>query len=136
VTPDQMARAYRMAFHGARAWTADEIGAMHDAPGAIVATHGPAFAIGRIVLDEAEVLTIACPPSDQGQGHGRAVLAALEGKARDLGAALIFLEVAEDNHTARALYLRAQYRQVGQRARYYPRKGQPAAAALVLQKKL
>lgn len=126
---------YAAAFADARGWSTQEIDALIAAPGGFVVTSGPAFAIGRVTLDEAELLTIACPPADQGQGHGARTLEAFEHAAHTQGAAEVFLEVAEDNAPARALYAKAGYHQVGRRAGYYLR-GAAKVSALILQKKL
>ena len=67
----------------------------------------------------------------QGQGHGAALLAMAEGAMRAAGAAEAYLEVAETNAAARALYARAGWREVGRRPRYYG-----AADALILAKSL
>jgi ribosomal-protein-alanine N-acetyltransferase len=41
-------------------------------------------------------------------------------QAQQLGAARLFLEVAENNSAGRALYERLGFTQVGKRPRYYP----------------
>ena len=46
----------------------------------------------------------------QGQGVGRALLAATEAKARELGCCKLTLEVDEDNHNARRVYEAAGFR--------------------------
>jgi ribosomal-protein-alanine N-acetyltransferase len=48
------------------------------------------------------------------------------------GAERMFLEVAEDNAAARALYARAGFAEAGRRRGYYARPDGPAADALVL----
>jgi|TARA_B100001964_G_C14071093_1_gene525917 ribosomal-protein-alanine N-acetyltransferase len=56
---------------------------------------------------------------------------AFAGQAQDLGAGELFLEVAEDNGAALALYAGAGFVQVGRRQGYYQGAG-GARAALVL----
>jgi len=51
-----------------------------------------------------------------------------------LGVRAVFLEVAEDNGSARALYRRAGFRDVGRREGYYP--AGKGAAALILRRDL
>ena len=77
------------------------------------------FALGRIILDEAELLTLAVDPSHQRQGLGQALLAGFEAEANARGARTAFLEVAATNTAARALYERAGWVETGRRTAYY-----------------
>lgn len=134
-----MAALHATAF--APAWSAAEIAALLDHPGAVAFvisanTQSTAFAIGRAAAGEAEVLTIVTAPDAQRRGHARALLAMLETALEARGAATLFLEVAEDNLTARAFYAKAQFTQSGRRRGYYPRPGQPPVDAVVLRKRL
>jgi ribosomal-protein-alanine N-acetyltransferase len=86
------------------------------------------FALGRVQADQAEILTIAVRPGARGQGVGRALLNALLTEAAKRGALDLFLEVAEPNAAARALYAGAGAKEVGRRRRYYA----DGADALVL----
>ena len=56
--------------------------------------------------------------------------------ARNLGAEQMFLEVAEDNAAALALYRRAGFEAAGRRRGYYPREAGAAVDALLLVRKL
>ena len=64
------------------------------------------------------------------------LLRAALARAAAAGSARVFLEVAEDNAAARALYLRHGFAQVGRRPAYYRRGQTRAAAALVLARRL
>lgn len=76
--------------------------------------------LSRVVLDEAEVLTIAVDPACRRQGCGRRLLSAhLDSLARR-GARQLFLEVGETNEAARHLYERMGFREIGRRPAYYP----------------
>jgi ribosomal-protein-alanine N-acetyltransferase len=86
------------------------------------------FALGRAQADQAEILTIAVRPGARGQGVGRALVNALLAEAAKRGALELFLEVAEPNAAARALYTGAGAKEVGRRRRYYA----DGADALVL----
>lgn len=114
-------------------WSVEEIATMaHNPQDCVVAdANGHAFAIGRTVLDEAEILTIGTDPSMRRQGLASRLLAHLESWARGRGAAAMFLEVASTNHAACALYLSRGYREVGKRSGYY-RIGADRVDALVL----
>jgi ribosomal-protein-alanine N-acetyltransferase len=91
------------------------------------------FALGRVVLDEAELLTIAVDPAVQRQGIGRACLAAFEAGAAARGARRLFLEVAETNAPAIALYTSAGWQEAGRRKAYY--KGKAARIDAILMAK-
>ena len=95
-----------------------------------------ALLIGRVVLDEAELLTLATAPENRRQGLARQLLAAFAASARQRGAASAFLEVAEDNRAARALYAADGWTQTGRRPGYYRRPGLPPVAALLLARPL
>lgn len=107
-----------------RGWSAEELASLRDGPGA--AGHAAwadgalaGFILGRLAADEAEVLTLAVAPLARRRGLGAALLAALESACREAGARRMFLEVAETNAPARALYRRAGYARVGRRPSYY-----------------
>ena len=87
--------------------------------------------MGRTAAGESELLTIAVRPAARRGGTGTALLAAYEREARNRGAETLFLEVAEDNAPARALYARAGWSEVGRRRAYYA-----GTDALVLSKGL
>jgi ribosomal-protein-alanine N-acetyltransferase len=68
---------------------------------------------------EAELLTLAVDPPRQGRGTGGRLVARFLAEAGRRGAARAFLEVAEDNAAARALYARAGFAVAGRRPGYY-----------------
>jgi len=94
------------------------------------------FALYRAVADEAELLTVSVLAESQRGGIGAGLLAACEAGARNAGAARMFLEVAEGNLAARALYDRAGYRECGRRKGYYQRPDGSRDDALVMEKTL
>lgn len=134
MTPEALARIHAQAFSSTRAWSAAEFRGLLDQPGMVLTGDDRAFALLRVTLDEAEVLTVATAPEHRRKGLARAVLAQAETAAQALGAAVIFLEVAEDNDAARALYAQAGYAQIGRRPGYYLPKDAAPVAALVLRK--
>ena len=116
-----------------QAWGASAIALMLGLPGhfgllAIQQDEPLGFALGRVQADQAEILTIAVRPGARGQGIGRALLDALLAEAAKRDAMDLFLEVAEPNMAARALYAGAGAKEVGRRRRYYA----DGADALVL----
>jgi ribosomal-protein-alanine N-acetyltransferase len=74
------------------------------------------------------------PPAARRRGIGRSLVAAACRRAEDSGAAAVFLEVAEDNPAARALYARCGFDPVGRRPGYYRRPSGAAVDALVLRR--
>lgn len=131
-----LARLHRAAFGPGAAWSADELAALMAQPGALLVHRGAGFALGRAAAGEAELITLAVAPEARRQGLGAALLLAIEGRAARAGAGEMFLEVAEDNAPARALYARAGWHQVGARPGYYARPRGLRADALILRKRL
>jgi ribosomal-protein-alanine N-acetyltransferase len=128
-----MARAHAAAFHAG--WRASEIAKLMRIAGGfgVVADDGEAgFILVFAVAGEAEILTLAVPPALRRQGVGRALLAAATGLAAEAGAESMFLEVAEDNAAARALYLGAGFVVAGRRRDYYALADGTRSDALVL----
>ena len=77
------------------------------------------FAVGRTVMDEGEVLGIGVVPTARRSGIGGRLAADLLERAATRGAERVFLEVAEPNRAARALYHRLGFHSVGRRRHYY-----------------
>lgn len=90
------------------------------------------FILVRRAVDEAEILTLAVVPSRRREGIGARLVAAAVTSLAAQGAKALFLEVAQDNRAARALYRGAGFAEVGCRRGYYARTGMPACDALVL----
>ena len=82
--------------------------------------------------DVADVMTVAVAPRGRGQGLGRLLLAELEHRAADRGAASVLLEVRADNTAALALYERTGYVVLSTRRRYY----QPGDVDALVMRKL
>lgn len=80
---------------------------------------GAGFVLARVAADEAEILTLAVIPAARRLGHGGALLAGAMAAAAARGAVTMFLEVAEHNAAARALYATAGFAAAGRRPRYY-----------------
>ncbi len=90
------------------------------------------FILVRTVVDEAEILTLAVRPSARRRGLGARLVRAAAAHVAASGAKRMFLEVAEDNAPARALYNAQGFGAAGRRRGYYPRPDGPAADALLL----
>lgn len=100
-------------------WSAAVFADLLVQPGVFAVVEADGFILMRAVLDEAEILTLAVRPSARGAGLGGRLVGQGAVRAAQAGATRIFLEVAEDNAAARALYDRAGFRQIGRRRGYY-----------------
>ncbi|MDD9922809.1 MAG: GNAT family N-acetyltransferase, partial [Boseongicola sp.] len=117
--PNELAEIHRQAMTVPVAWPAVTFEGFLAAPNAILAHHNTGFALGRVIADEAELLTIAVVPGEQGKGVGRICLSEFEIQAQKLGAKCAFLEVASTNAAALNLYKSADWTEIGVRKRYY-----------------
>jgi ribosomal-protein-alanine N-acetyltransferase len=88
------------------------------------------FAMSQLVIDEAEVLTVAVAPRMRGRGHAGPLLARHLGDLAAEGARVVHLEVEVGNAPALALYVRAGFREVGRRPGYYAKAGDTSAEAV------
>jgi len=119
VTPPVLASIHAAAFTDPRPWSAAEFTTLLAGPGVFLGAEGRGFVVGRVILDEAEVLTIAVSPEAQGQGLGQRLMAEFAAKAVARGAVRGYLEVAAHNAAARAVYARAGWAECGRRKGYY-----------------
>ena len=94
------------------------------------------FILARVIVDEAEILTLAVAPAARRQGLARALVEAVAGLARARGAASLFLEVAADNPAAIGLYKSTEFAEVGGRRGYYARKDGLPVDAVVMRRDL
>ena len=101
-----------------RPWTAADFADLKKSGCDIVASDN-GFIVWRVIADEAELITIGVAPTARNTGIASAMLAIMMGDVKKRGAKKIFLEVAENNTPALALYARAGFKSVGQRPKYY-----------------
>jgi ribosomal-protein-alanine N-acetyltransferase len=128
-----MAAVHAAAMPPAEAWDEAAIAAQLGVAGTFgLLDPAGGMLLARVVAGEAEILALAVVPSAARQGRGTALLAAAESRAAGGGARVMYLEVAEANGPACALYARAGYVPLGRRAAYYRDGGD----ALVLRKPL
>lgn len=127
-----MAALHARCFTVPRPWSQAEFASFLADP-AVFALHGDgALLLGRVVLDEAELLTLAVAPETRRQGLGRRLLAGFVATAGARGARHGFLEVAADNGAALALYLGHGWSRAGRRRGYYTRPDAAPVDALTL----
>lgn len=118
---------------GVRAWLAVVAG---QARGARNDPMPAGFAIARIAADEAELLSIGVIARFRRLGVATDLLSHVIAYATERGARRLFLEVAEDNHGAQALYVAHGFTMVGRRPDYYRSRGGTTTAALTLRRHL
>jgi ribosomal-protein-alanine N-acetyltransferase len=93
------------------------------------------FVLCRQIAGEAEVLTLAVRPAHRRQGVAQALMEVAIALAA-ASAQSMFLEVADDNAGAIALYEQAGFEPVGRRVRYYARPSGEGADAIVMRRTL
>lgn len=127
-----MAATHAAAFTEARPWTAAEFSNLLGQKFCHALGDANCFSLIRVIADEAELLTIATHPDAQRQGLAYACMNEWQQTAAALGAVRGFLEVAADNHPARALYSACGFEPCGLRTGYYARfDGKPVDAILM-----
>lgn len=136
MTPNQLADIHLRAFPDARHWSAQEFHALIEKPISVLCTDGPAFVLGQVVVDEAEVLTLATDPDHQRKGHAQRALLTFIQNVQSRGATRVFLEVSEHNLAAQALYHSAGFHQIARRSGYYQSSDGTRQDALIYEKLL
>jgi ribosomal protein S18 acetylase RimI-like enzyme len=135
-----LAELHRRCFEDA--WSETAIGETLQAPGGFAyLALGPAadatglpigFALARRTGDDAELLTLCVLPALRRAGSGAALLDAVIDRVRRNGGAFLFLEVAETNDAARALYATRGFIAGRRRPDYYRAPNRAPIAALEL----
>lgn len=122
-------------------WTEDDFAALMEQPGSVALlgivperVRPVGFLLGRVISDEAEILTIGVARDWQRRGIAAHLVRAFTGRAAGRGAVRAILEVAEDNDAARHLYAAQGFGEVGRRPRYYERRSASPVDALVMAK--
>jgi len=134
VTPEALATVHATAFE--RPWDAAAFASLLAQPGVVALGEEDGFILIRSVLDEAEILTLAVRPEARRRGYGRSLVEASARHARAVGADRLYLEVAEDNAAALALYQATGFTVTGRRPGYYARPDGPNMAAILLARNL
>jgi ribosomal-protein-alanine N-acetyltransferase len=100
------------------------------------ATESQAFILIQVAAGQSEILSIGTVPHARRSGLARVLLGAAAAEALARKAQEMFLEVAEDNSAALALYTAAGFLSAGRRRLYYRRPGGFVIDALMLRAKL
>lgn len=123
-------------------WDSDAIQALieHPASLALVAVRPGrdivGFIIAQIAADEAEILTVGVAPDRQRGGIGRQLVEGAARAAARSEARRVFLDVADGNTPARALYAACGFAEIGRRKSYYTLPGGARDDALQLARDL
>jgi [ribosomal protein S18]-alanine N-acetyltransferase len=131
-----MAATHAQAFARSRPWSEDEFSGLLQNPACFATGEAACFALIRVVVDVAELLTIATHPDNRRQGLARACMARWQIEAHEKGAIRAILEVAADNLAAHALYRVCGFKICGSRRGYYQRDGANNVDALMMARRL
>ena len=134
MTPDDLAALHARCFETPAPWTAEAFQSFLQDQRVILLTAPGGFVLARVIADEAEVLTLAVAPEIRRQGTGARLVGDFLAEAAARGAQSAFLEVAETNTGARALYKQFGFAEVGQRSGYYRHPDGRVSDAVVLQR--
>jgi ribosomal-protein-alanine N-acetyltransferase len=96
------------------------------------ATRPTGFVLSRIVLDEAEILTVAMATEARGKGLSIPLLERHLDELSRRGVRTVHLEVEEGNLPALALYRRFGFKNVGRREGYYQKADGARVTALTM----
>ncbi|MGY9047494.1 MAG: GNAT family N-acetyltransferase, partial [Rhodobacterales bacterium] len=103
-TPDALATLQASAYRDMSPWSARDFTDLLEHPTSLLSVRPHAFCLGRVIVDEAEILALATDPDHQRRGLGTAILMSFLSEAAGRGAAMTFLEVAASNAPAIAFY--------------------------------
>ncbi|SOB94400.1 GNAT family N-acetyltransferase [Rhodobacter maris] len=132
MAPEALAVLHSACFTTPRPWSAAEFSELLASAPCFLLSEPEAFLLGRVIADEAELLTLAVAPGARRQGKAARLVTGFAAEARARGASAAFLEVAASNAPARALYAAAGWTEAGRRKRYYHAPDGTTEDALVL----
>ncbi len=101
-----------------RPWRASDFADLKKSGCDIIASPN-GFIVYRAIGTEAEIITIGVAPGARRNGIGAAMLGLIENDLKKRSVQKIFLEVAENNSAARAMYEKNGYIEIGRRPKYY-----------------
>ena len=129
-TAERLAGIHAAAFPAP--WDATALAGLLTQAGVFAVEQPDGFILLRTVADEAEILTLAVHPKARRRGLGARLVHDGVASAAARGATRLFLEVADDNAAALALYARAGFSEAGRRPGYYARPDGGRQDALIL----
>jgi len=123
-----------------KAWSANDIAKILDQSGAtawMVEDDEPAaFILVRHASDESEILTLAVNPHARRKSYASALIRSACDRLHKSGINKIYLEVADDNTAARALYSKHGFTVTGRRRAYYNEPEKSPVDAIVMAKEI
>lgn len=114
---DKLSNLHQKCFPS-KPWSADDFRELKQSGCEIIMSEN-GFIVYRIVLDEAEIITIGVNPEKRRQGIASAMIGIVEKTIKNQGVKKIFLEVAANNISGQKLYENCGFRTVGLRPKYY-----------------
>jgi ribosomal-protein-alanine N-acetyltransferase len=114
---DKLSNLHKKCFPN-RPWSADDFRDLKKSGCEIIMSEN-GFIVYRIVVDEAEIITIGVNPEMRRQGIASAMIGIIEKNIKNQGVKKIFLEVAADNIPGQNLYKNCGFCTVGLRPKYY-----------------
>ena len=99
-------------------WSADDFRDLKQSGCEIIMSEN-GFIVYRIVVDEAEIITIGVNPEKRRLGIASAMIGIIEKTIKNQGVKKLFLEVALNNIPAQKLYENCGFNKVGLRPKYY-----------------
>jgi ribosomal-protein-alanine N-acetyltransferase len=119
-------------------WDKESFRSLLTRPGCFALIAGSeAFILVQLAGGEAEIQSLGTRSAARRGGFARSLVEYAAKESFRRGARAMFLEVADDNGAALALYRGMGFAEVGKRRGYYPRgKEKPAADALILRNSL
>lgn len=114
---DKLSNLHQKCFPN-KPWSADDFRELKQSGCEIIMSEN-GFIVYRIVLDEAEIITIGVNPEKRRQGIASAMIGIIEKTIKNQGVNKIFLEVAANNIAGQKLYENCGFKVVGSRPKYY-----------------
>lgn len=114
---NELEKLHRACFPN-KPWSAADFADLKKSGCDIIASQN-GFIVWRVVADQAEIITIGVHPDARRGGIATAMLVLAETDAKKRGATKMFLEVADNNRPARAMYEHNGYKQINIRPKYY-----------------
>lgn len=114
---EELSNLHKLCFPN-KPWSADDFRDLKQSGCEIIMSEN-GFIVYRIVVDEAEIITIGVNPEKRRLGIASAMIGIIEKNIKNQGVKKIFLEVASDNVAGQNLYKNNGFLPVGIRPKYY-----------------
>ena len=114
---EELSNLHKLCFPN-KPWSADDFRELKQSGCEIIMSEN-GFIVYRIVLDEAEIITVGVNPEKRRLGIASAMIGIIEKTIKSQGVNKIFLEVASNNIPAQKLYEILGFKVVGLRPKYY-----------------